>query len=816
MFTTRSLLIVLVIMLCSIVPSNAQESITLTISLPTIAGEIPPDAFADFESQFNVRVVVKNNPLDVNLASPATHLDQHLQGLQRYAESADVLYVTNSTTISPAGLQTNYLLDLQPLASADTSLDTASFVPATWDAFRWNGSLWALPASFETVVIAYNPDAFDAAGLAYPHAGWTLDDYANAARMLTIHDANGAVVTPGFEQSYNDDRFLLALAGTTSVEETQLPARPALNQPALVNVIQTWADLTAEGVVDLSDSGMAGDMQTMGLFNSYEFTLNAHVGAALLPGEQAFLNVNGFAVSSGTQYPELAYELAKHVTSNPEILRATYATYSAQNGVLPAPEIAQPELDQALINARAAPGFSEYLDLAVTEVIQGQPAEITLDNLQLKAIQDLQTAQQVGATTTILVQPPLEINTDGIVLHFSVATSIWPLPNQEQWDSVAEAFANSDAEVSAVVVEAPLTPLEEQLQTYDCFFASERTVLQLDTTMLRSLDPLMDQDPEFIPEDFVGDTLHYLRRDNQTWGFPITLMPRYLKYDQDIFNRDGIPLPVSTWTTNEFEDALHNITDQPAFTRTDSVSIMALIAAYGGKPLDYETDPPTPYFTDPVNVAAIQQVLNLARDGYIDYQSLSTVRGMGQSTEAAAISPVMLWQFGDHWQLDHQEALVNYPAGSQYSVAAFGLGVGYVSASTPYPEACYRWINFASRQPDLFTSMPVRLSVLNQEQARFVVGDIRMDMYQQYVEVLQQSNLITIPFVPLVGSGDRVVLQYWLNRAFDRHVLEGVDLEIALSEAQSYADAYLGCREGDRSVSDCAITIDPETQSILR
>lgn len=812
MFTTVFSRLIILVLLFSIVPmnaSNAQDPIILTISLPTYADEIPPNTFADFEAQFNVRVVIKDNPLDVYIDSSATNLDSHLEDLQRYAESADVLFV-NNWTLSPIGLQTNFLLDIGPLAYADPALDAASFVPAVWEAFQWNSGLWALPAGFDTVVLGYNQAAFDAAGLAYPHAGWTIDDYANTARMLTVYDSNGNVITPGFEEDANDIHFLMALAGIDD------PALPALNQPSLVNAIQLWADLKAEGVVGLSSSSIAGDVQTMRLFNSYEFTQNPNAGAALLPGERAFLNANGFAISSGTQYPELAYELAKVAIANPRVLQITFSTYSAQPGLVPAPHFAQPELRQAPTNARSTLNFADYLSLAITDVMQGHPPDIALDNAQIRATQDLHTAQEVGNTTTLVVMPPPTINTDGLVLNFSVATSIWPLPNQAQWDSAAQAFADSDAEVSAVVVEAPFTSLDEQSQNYDCFYSSERALLQIDTAILRPLDPLMNEDPNFIPDDFVGDTLQFLQVDNQTWGYPITIMPRFLKYQAGVFNRAGIPSPAWTWTVNEFEDALNNISGQPAFARADSVSIMALIAAYGGQPLDYETDPPTPRFNDPANIAAIEQVLNLARNGHLDYQALSVVQGMGQSPATAVISPIIISQFGDLWQMNEEDALVNYPAGSQHIVAAFGLGVGYVYASTPYPEACYRWLAFVSSQPDLFTSMPARLSVLHQEQTRFLVGDVRMDMYQQYADVLQQPNLIIIPFVPLVGTGNRTVLQFWLNRAFDHYVLEGADLASALAEAQEYADAYLRCRAENRSAFDCATTIDPATQAIIR
>jgi hypothetical protein len=54
-----------------------------------------------------------------------------------------------------------------------------------------------------------------------------------------------------------------------------------------------------------------------------------------------------------------------------------------------------------------------------------------------------------------------------------------------------------------------------------------------------------------------------------------------------------------------------------------------LIAAYGGLPFDYRTDPPTLNFTDPATVEAIRQVLDLAKADLIQYETLTMNTGLG-------------------------------------------------------------------------------------------------------------------------------------------------------------------------------------------
>ena len=55
--------------------------------------------------------------------------------------------------------------------------------------------------------------------------------------------------------------------------------------------------------------------------------------------------------------------------------------------------------------------------------------------------------------------------------------------------------------------------------------------------------------------------------------------------------------------------------------------LLMLIAAYGGLPVDYRTTPPTLNFTDPATVDAIRQVLDLARNGTMDYSALVSAGG---------------------------------------------------------------------------------------------------------------------------------------------------------------------------------------------
>jgi len=56
---------------------------------------------------------------------------------------------------------------------------------------KYNGKTYGLPRDLSDVMLYYNKDLFDAAGVAYPNDNWTWDDLRDAAKKLT-RDKNGS------------------------------------------------------------------------------------------------------------------------------------------------------------------------------------------------------------------------------------------------------------------------------------------------------------------------------------------------------------------------------------------------------------------------------------------------------------------------------------------------------------------------------------------------------------------------------------------------------------------------------------------------
>jgi multiple sugar transport system substrate-binding protein len=59
------------------------------------------------------------------------------------------------------------------------------FYPQALEPFRWGGALMCIPQNLSSLVVNYNRNLFDRAGVPRPTDDWTWDDFLHAARALT-------------------------------------------------------------------------------------------------------------------------------------------------------------------------------------------------------------------------------------------------------------------------------------------------------------------------------------------------------------------------------------------------------------------------------------------------------------------------------------------------------------------------------------------------------------------------------------------------------------------------------------------------------
>lgn len=114
--------------------------------------------------------------------------------------------------IMPPFVERGQVVDVGPLASRDYKAeDLKDFYDWQWRDFvmPWlNNIRFGMPRYVNMMFTWYRKDLFDKAGLKYPDQNWTHDDYADAARKLTVKDSSGKTTTYGLAYpAWSWDRY---------------------------------------------------------------------------------------------------------------------------------------------------------------------------------------------------------------------------------------------------------------------------------------------------------------------------------------------------------------------------------------------------------------------------------------------------------------------------------------------------------------------------------------------------------------------------------------------------------------------------------
>lgn len=236
-------------------------------------------------------------------------------------DAPDVFEVNFENFITYAANGT--MLDLGGLISED-----APYYPRALEAFQYEGQQFALPESFSTVLMYYNEDLFDQAGLEYPTDEWTWDDAVTAATAIDAlgDDIYGLYSPIQYWEFYkkaaqNGECFFLNEDRTEST----------INSPACVETLQLMVDWLQDGVIpsqaqlsgisdsDLFSQGKIGIWITgIWMFSALrESEVNWNVQLEPMINQHAhhFFS-NGVAVSSTTDVQDAAVRWVEFLTTS--------------------------------------------------------------------------------------------------------------------------------------------------------------------------------------------------------------------------------------------------------------------------------------------------------------------------------------------------------------------------------------------------------------------------------------------------------------------------------------------------------------------
>ncbi len=231
-------------------------------------------------------------------------------------------------------VQGDIVIDMEPLAEADETFDLSDVYANMLDLSRVGGEgLYMIPSSFDVVTMYYNTTMFEEAGAPLPSADWTWDDYIAACSIIRAELGNYCLSNGTAQDAYqwwaNYVPWISGYGGQLLEEDG---VTVALDSPEVIQAMEGWTGLWTEHDIaqplDFDAGGecfIVGECATtlfipgyMGAVRALEpapFDWDVEVIPTHPEGKFTGMGTFGFAVSSSSEYPELAWELVKGLVS---------------------------------------------------------------------------------------------------------------------------------------------------------------------------------------------------------------------------------------------------------------------------------------------------------------------------------------------------------------------------------------------------------------------------------------------------------------------------------------------------------------------
>lgn len=210
------------------------------------------------------------------------------------------------------------------------NIATDSYNEMALKAFQADGQQYGVPNSFSNVVLIYNKDLFDQAGISYPTDDWKWEDAMTAADKIHAlgNDIFGYYHPLSFNEYYkvvkqnggslfNEDYTQFTMDTPANVEALQYMVDMQLKS----NVMPKAEQLAGMGDWDLFKSGRLGMIVT-GIWAFPDFTRDCEFAwdIAVEPGhtqKAAHFFSNGYVINKDSKVAEEAAKFIAYISSDP-------------------------------------------------------------------------------------------------------------------------------------------------------------------------------------------------------------------------------------------------------------------------------------------------------------------------------------------------------------------------------------------------------------------------------------------------------------------------------------------------------------------
>jgi multiple sugar transport system substrate-binding protein len=182
----------------------------------------------------------------------------------------------------PSFAAQDLLEPIGPYLDDSDLISPEDFYPTALEAFNWRGTLLCLPQNISSLVVYYNTDLFDAAGLAYPPDEWSWDEFVETAVALTQdHDGDGQIdqYGLGIEPSLYRLAPFIWQNNAPLVDNEASPSRLTLTRPPTLEALQWFVDLRqVHGVAPGREEEASQDSESRFIAGTTAMYLNSRRG----------------------------------------------------------------------------------------------------------------------------------------------------------------------------------------------------------------------------------------------------------------------------------------------------------------------------------------------------------------------------------------------------------------------------------------------------------------------------------------------------------------------------------------------------------
>ncbi len=288
------------------------------------------------------------------------------------------------------------LRDLRPDIASSSLIGDGTFYPAALDAFAYDGAQLGLPITFSTVLLIYNKDMFDAAGVSYPTDDWTWDDVIAAGKAISdpanrVWGISQPVQFWEFYKAAAQAGGGLTVTPTVQIDtpENRAAAHYLVDKVQLHHIMPTDAEMSGVGDIDLFLNQQLGMIVTgIWMFDNFVTNATFNWDVAVEPGgvqKATHFFSNAAVVSSQSKVPDAAYKWVEFLAAHPAVVQARIETNWELSALsLEQADALEPYLAKPVPANREA--VFESLAYAVNPpVVENQPELQDIVNQELEA-----------------------------------------------------------------------------------------------------------------------------------------------------------------------------------------------------------------------------------------------------------------------------------------------------------------------------------------------------------------------------------------------------------------------------------------------